>query len=140
MSGTLERGESVSPEAETARAYLTNPGHGGDTMWTCEIDRDTARVLDSRSGHCEDMRAARRDMIRLARLSGVDEEEAASDWAHCCPSTGQWLAMHDDVVVALARDYDWLVLHEDYPSGGETWVYLGERPIEMQRLPEGADE
>jgi hypothetical protein len=102
---------------DDARAYLDNPGYGGDTLHTMTADVQYTLDLTADMPHY-----ARDDSAMIADLAEALEDETIVDRYH-----GAYI--HDvledeEITTALAQMYDWVRIYDTYPEGAATWLRL----------------
>lgn len=98
---------------DDARAYLDNPGFGGESLHALTVDIDNATVLDIRD---------RAGMERLGDILGLDEYEItmqAGGDAHEIVDR-----VYSAVEALVAAGIRWLVCEDSYPERCETWKFL----------------
>jgi len=100
------QGTSFAESRETAAFYLDNPGFGGASIWTTEIDADPDRILDLRGVSISD----------AADLLGLDDP--------CAIGVDEWIPQVAEYV--LAAGYDWALVDESYPEQTTTWIWCGD--------------
>lgn len=127
---TARQGACFTSSQADAEAYLDNPGFGGATLYSVEIDpRFRLECLGRRNG----LQELAEDLFET--LGG--DHESADDLRQSWVDAGltrvfQVIENRPAVKRAVAASYDWLVYEDDYPEGCETWMYLGDGEIEME--------
>ena len=121
--GRIERGHSLTPDIDAARAYLADPGFGGARLWT--LDLEPEYVLDVR-GECE--------IDRVLDEIQADEETRDRIQAQGYLSVGVLLAEERAIRERLQGDYDWIVYTDDYPEDAVTYWYLGDGSYQAREL------
>jgi len=120
----LRQHESAAADPETAEAYQDDPGFGGPCLYRVEI---------AAPAHILDLRGERLDIEAALDAAGIgDEDERDRIQSQGYASVGVLLAAERAVREALAAEYDWIRYTDDFPTGAETWWYLGTEPVPMQ--------
>lgn len=102
---------SFAETLETARAYLSNPGFGGRSLWVAEVDPQN--VLDLTTE--DDPVQALADAIDARHPGAI----GADEWVH-----------HVAGEIAAAG-YEWVRVCESYPADTITWIWVGGDEPEM---------
>lgn len=104
-SDYIDTGYSFAETRETAEQYLDNPGFGGRSIWTCDIEDD---ALDLRGMTT----AAAAEQLGLSDPGAIGVDE--------------WLPRTEDALAAV-RDagYLWALVSESYPAQTTTWIWCG---------------
>lgn len=102
---------SFTPEQETAKAYLDNPGFGGKTLRTIQAPNDRVLKVELRS---------RPALRKFAENIGLSREDA-DDWF----DSGYQYPWEESKAVRQAltdSQYNWLQYEDDFPEGATTVV------------------
>jgi hypothetical protein len=105
----VSQGISFAESRETAELYLDNPGFGGATVYTCDIDPADDAVLD---------------------LSGLSTSEAAELIGLSDPGAigvDEWIPrIVHRLEERVSAGLQWVRVAESYPRGTVTWIWVGE--------------
>jgi hypothetical protein len=106
---------SFAADIADAREYLDNPGYGGNTLYTVDIDIDAEHVLDIRDS------SDGAQVDALIEITGIDMGAVTADYM---------LSAGHVIDALIDRGYYWVRLMDTYPEGCETWtwLYAGEEP------------
>lgn len=101
----LDIGYSFAETRETAESYLDNPGFGGGSIYSIEIDDDPLDLTG--------MTAA-----DVADLLGMTDPGAIG--------LDEWLPRTSDALDAIRElGHLWAIVDESYPAGTRTWIWCG---------------
>jgi hypothetical protein len=104
----LDQGYAFAESLETATVYLENPGFGGASLYSIEIEPTSEQVIDLTDVSVSDL-AADLEMSDPGAI-GVDE----------------WLPRTVRALDALrSRGHLWAKVAESYPADTVTWIWLG---------------
>lgn len=120
------RGAHFSPDRDVALAYTNNPGFGGARIYKYDIPIEYHLDVFRRfRGNTSSAR------IALARALDYDNpEETARAWRDSgLMEIFQILENVRDATRRLAESYDWISFEDDFPSGAETWKYVGDKTL-----------
>ena len=100
-------GFSFAESREVAEAYLTNPGFGGATLYSVDVDLDGVLDLTDESDEWQ----------ALSDACGI--EISPDNYQHFAAV----LPTSDDVCEALAAaGYHWVRFNDDFPAGAVTII------------------
>lgn len=98
---------SFSADIDVARAYLSNPGFGGRTLFVAEVDLDSARVLDLYDER--DPVQTLVDLLDLHHPGAIGADE--------------WVPRICDKLANAG--YEWVRVRESYPADAVTYIWVG---------------
>ena len=116
-SDILTGATSFSADVDIAKAYLSNPGFGGKTIYKTKVKIDQSKLLDVSSNDDEEQTNT------LLEAAGIDHDYGNTTTDH--------LLADEDVIEALQdAGYEWIKLKDTFPEGAETytWLYAGDEP------------
>ncbi|HEY3498030.1 MAG TPA: hypothetical protein VGK73_25200 [Polyangiaceae bacterium] len=103
---------SFAETLETARAYLSNPGFGGRSLYSAECEIDDSSVLDLVDA--TDPVAVIAETIGKAHPGAIGADEYAPRVSYEIRDAG----------------YDWVRVSESFPAGTVTWIFVGGLDVE----------
>lgn len=104
---------SFSASREVAEAYLDNPGFGGRSLWSADVDLESASVLDLYDD--ADPVQTIVDLLDVRHPGAI----GADEWV---PRICSRLA---------DAGYEWVRVRDSYPVDAETWIWVGGDEPEM---------
>lgn len=128
IDGDVGAGAHLTPELDTATAYLNNDGFGGRRLHSYDVDPD--HVLDLHKLAKKGMRG--RPLLRqLAEdLDLPEPAEQAERWFEEGIVRPSQVFENDAKAAKSARHlYNWVKFEDDFPEGAETWLYTGDDHI-----------
>lgn len=112
---------SFSPDRDIAKAYLSNPGFGGRTLFRTQVEINPEYLLDIRSDDDE------AQINAILRAAGLEDRSYGN-------VTADWLLAQEDVIDSLkASGYEWVRLTDTFPVGADTFTWLyGDNEPELE--------
>jgi hypothetical protein len=113
----VDAGSWWTPDISVARAYVDNPGFGGDSLFSGVFS--ASGILDLRLGAYPDQ-WSNRDAIRHLAFQEFDQ-----DWLENVEDS----YLHEvldrtEVRGVLSQKYIWVIIYDSFPEGAETWQRL----------------
>lgn len=117
--GATWQGAHFSEDEDDARAYLDDPGFGGERLFEYEVSIDESTVVEATGRH------AREVLAEAARYDDPDEQARA--WNDDSLSFVFQVLENRAAVERRLRDagFLWVVYEDDYPEGAITWKWIG---------------
>lgn len=101
---------AFAEQREAAEAYLANPGFGGATLWSAEVEFADGELLD--------IYDAADPVEALCEAAGVSHPGAIG--------ADEWLPRDVELQDALReRGICWVRVRESYPEDAATWLWIG---------------
>lgn len=108
---------SFAEDLESARAYLSNPGFGGRTLYSATVDVDDGCLLD--------LTAAGDPIAILMDRAGIERHPGAIGADEWAPRISYELR---------EAGVEWVRVRESYPADTITWIFVGQDDPEMEEI------
>ncbi len=124
--GDIGSGAHLTPDIDAATAYLDNPGFGGSQLHAYDVEPDN--LLDL---YKYGKRHPKHVLEKLAEeLDYADPAATADTWSgNGLKHVFQVLENDTEAHIRSKKFYDWITFEDQFPSGAQTWKYLGDESL-----------